>query len=160
MRNTFIHFDDHLPEDLRVIRSLPHKMFSQFVAEESLCQVVSGNSVGTSLDHTATAPAASAPVQAGCWLTPGAEVCIDGLTKQPAFNGLVGVVEFFDESTNRYTVSFSSPTAVGGRQTAKVRSENLRCLIRAVPCIMLPCSPTSRSPASSPLSTSPSSTRW
>jgi len=161
MRNGFIHFDN-TPVDQRVIRSMPHKMFSQCVLEESSSPVCNQNAAATATGHvTSPAPTLSTPHNGGCWLAAGAEVYIDGLTKSPQFNGLVGMVESFDEVSCRYSVSINSPSAVGGRQTAKVRSENLRCIIRAMPCIMLPCSPTSRSAASmSPLSTSPPSTRW
>jgi hypothetical protein len=154
--NTFIHFDS-TPDDQRVIRSMPHKMFRQCVLQES--SVPESLAQGVDVASTA-APVCMQSLASGCWLAPGAEVCIDGLTKQPAFNGLMGVVESFDESTSRYTVCISSSSAVGRRQTAKVRSENLRCVIRAVPCMMLPCSPTTSSHPMSPLSTSPSSTRW
>jgi len=44
--------------------------------------------------------------------------------KLPAFNGLSGVVQSWDEETRRYNVLLCS--AVNGRQWAKLKADNLR----------------------------------
>merc|ERR1711924_65131 len=51
----------------------------------------------------------------------GADVVIEGLSKFPAFNGVCGRVQSFDEQSGRYTIMF--PSLVCGHQFAKVIAE-------------------------------------
>jgi len=55
----------------------------------------------------------------------GDTVVIQGLTKIPAFNGQIGVVERFDEATSRYSVRLINATQ-GMPKTAKVKADNLQ----------------------------------
>jgi len=63
----------------------------------------------------------------GAFLPTGAEVVIDGLTQQEAFNGRRAIVDFFDVDTGRYVVvllaGFGQPF---GNAMAHVKRENLR----------------------------------
>lgn len=60
-------------------------------------------------------------------LPQGAEVVLEGLLHQPAFNGLRGIVQSFDYQLDRYSVLLIL-NGVGGRQDAKIRAQNLRLL--------------------------------
>jgi len=55
-------------------------------------------------------------------IAPGDWVCVQGLTKVPAFNGSHGTVQGFDEQTGRYSIVL---TGEAGSQLAKVKLENL-----------------------------------
>eukprot|EP00929_Paragymnodinium_shiwhaense_P100028 TRINITY_DN6202_c0_g1_i1.p1 TRINITY_DN6202_c0_g1~~TRINITY_DN6202_c0_g1_i1.p1 ORF type:complete len:499 (-),score=139.30 TRINITY_DN6202_c0_g1_i1:192-1688(-) len=70
-------------------------------------------------------PAPTMAVPEAASLMPGSEVVIEGLSKMPAFNGLLGTVESFDTETGRYTIQLVAPTATG-HKTAKLKAENLR----------------------------------
>merc|ERR1719229_1867166 len=63
----------------------------------------------------------------------GTEVMIEGLTKFPAFNGLVGFVQSLDEATGRYNILLSVPAGPGGHQWAKVKAENLKTTLPPPP---------------------------
>jgi len=63
----------------------------------------------------------------------GAEVMIEGLTKCPAFNGRRGIVESFDEQTERYNVLLND-----SQQLAKLKSENLRVTVPPPPSFEAP----------------------
>jgi hypothetical protein len=55
---------------------------------------------------------------------PGMLVVIEGLTKCAQFNGLAGVVQYFDSEAGRYEILLASCD----HQKAKVKTENLRLL--------------------------------
>jgi hypothetical protein len=59
-------------------------------------------------------------------LCSGAEVVIEGLSKHPAFNGLKGIVQTFEEQSGRYNILLASP--VRGCRSTMVKQENLRLL--------------------------------
>lgn len=60
------------------------------------------------------------------WLWPDTQVVIEGLTQQPAFNGVRGVVQSLDLQSGRYNVSLCLPDAEGTHRLAKVNGKNLR----------------------------------
>merc|ERR1712232_224032 len=107
--------------------SMPHGMFGQLIRAE--------------------APEKAAITQAPCIegeteptfmeggecnaFSPGALVVVEGLAKLPAFNGLSGVVQGWDESIGRYSILIVSSEVKGGCQQAKVKRGNLRLLL---PC--------------------------
>jgi hypothetical protein len=145
LRNTFIHFEASNEDDGRTIQSMPHGMFRQRLLEESAPSDVSDLPVpheaapiappsgpapaAAAFPTLATAPAAPtspAALPDGQVFFPdvGTEVVIEGLMKLPAFNGLSGVVQSWDEETGRYNVLLCS--AVNGRQWAKLKADNLR----------------------------------
>jgi len=127
IRNTFVHFQS-MHVDERVVQSMPHGMFSQILVADRLAQeCMDGEPVTASTAPDAAAvrePAATGALVGGDALFPGTEVVIEGLLKQPAFNGLSGVVQSLDEETGRYNVLLTSP--VSGRQWTKLKKENLR----------------------------------
>ena len=53
----------------------------------------------------------------------GTEVVIVGLSKLPAFNGLRGTVQSFDETTLRFSILLIEPA--GGHKWVKVKRENV-----------------------------------
>jgi len=67
-----------------------------------------------------TSPVSVAPLQQGT------EVEIDGLVQQPAFNGLVGVVQSWDPEMRRYDVLLSAMPDGSGQRRTKLKRENLR----------------------------------
>merc|ERR1712228_676346 len=74
------------------------------------------------------------PTPPDCFLlAPGSEVVIEGLHRLPAFNGLGGVVQAFDEESGRYSVLLDSPAGPGGHQWAKVKRDNLRSALPPPP---------------------------
>lgn len=81
-------------------------------------------------------PPPAAPAFPATALLPGAEVIIEGLSKMPAFNGLRGTVQSFDQETGRYNVALVTPTATGHR-SAKLKAENLK-QVAGGPCMMPP----------------------
>merc|ERR1712066_1071090 len=111
VRNTFIHIQDDCAADERAVQSMPHGIFSQCLTEEIVPQ------------HSR--PLAVSEEGAGMpWpqsVSPGTQVVIEGLSKSPAFNGLHGVVQSWDDETNRYSILLASPAC--GRNWAKVKSE-------------------------------------
>lgn len=144
VRNSFIHFED-VPADERVVQSMPHGMFSQYVQAESSRKVVNKAPIQEEVIDThplqTSEPEAEpmachgdaqarsgqrSPQQA---LSIGALVVVEGLTKLPAFNGLSAVVQGFDEASGRYSIMIVS--AEVGCQQAKIKQENLRLLM---PC--------------------------
>lgn len=80
----------------------------------------------TAPGSSSVCPAVFQEPSQGCRLLLGAEVLVEGLTKAPAFNGLVGVVQSFDSDAGRYNVLLRKKD--GGQQLAKIRDENLRLL--------------------------------
>merc|ERR1712014_176572 len=73
-------------------------------------------------------------------LVPGAEVVITGLSKLPAFNGLKGTIQSFDEETSRFSVLLMEP--IQGHKWVKVKRENLEAVVPLPP----PRSPTTYVP--------------
>jgi hypothetical protein len=65
-------------------------------------------------------------------LCPGTEVVIEGLLKQPAFNGKSGVVQCFDEGTGRYSILLNME-AGSAHQWAKVKGDNLQLKVPPPP---------------------------
>lgn len=128
VRNTFIHVEEVGPVDERVVRSMPHGMFSKCWQEETLTQA--------SQSPTARSPeaAASLPPEEATKdiLLNGSEVLIEGLTKCPAFNGLRGTVQSLDEETGRYNVLLASHDGSAG-QCAKIKGDNLRLVVPPPP---------------------------
>merc|ERR1712048_937546 len=61
----------------------------------------------------------------------GAEVRITGLSKLPAFNGLTGTIQCFEEDTRRFSVLLFEP--VGRHKWVKVKRENLDPVERLPP---------------------------
>jgi hypothetical protein len=117
IRNTFVHFGARLAAE-RAVQSMPHGMFGHRLAEE----------VYFSQDRVSRAAAVPADnggyvYHVGAPLAKGTEVIIDGLVKCPAFNGLRVVVDSFDESTSRYNVLLTAPSA--GHKSAKIKRQNL-----------------------------------
>eukprot|EP00930_Biecheleria_cincta_P035824 TRINITY_DN2461_c0_g1_i1.p1 TRINITY_DN2461_c0_g1~~TRINITY_DN2461_c0_g1_i1.p1 ORF type:complete len:264 (-),score=45.43 TRINITY_DN2461_c0_g1_i1:293-1084(-) len=120
VRNTFIHVEEMGPVDERVVRSMPHGMFSKCWQEETMAQATNG--------PTARSPEAASlpPEEAPKDILPfGSEVVIEGLTKFPAFNGLRGTVQSLDAETGRYNVLLASHDG-SAEQCAKIRGDNLR----------------------------------
>eukprot|EP00929_Paragymnodinium_shiwhaense_P027081 TRINITY_DN15978_c0_g1_i1.p1 TRINITY_DN15978_c0_g1~~TRINITY_DN15978_c0_g1_i1.p1 ORF type:complete len:398 (-),score=70.78 TRINITY_DN15978_c0_g1_i1:152-1345(-) len=62
----------------------------------------------------------------------GTEVITHGLVKAPAFNGLAGIIQSYDEATSRYVVHLS--LATGGTRMAQLKGENLRIVTPSPPC--------------------------
>jgi len=133
VRNTFIHIDAEAVDD-RMVQSMPHGMFSRAVEAEA-----PHKAVAKPIDDEAQVPnlampdalLSQAPVYvaapvADVQLMPGTHVVVDGLVKCPAFNGLSGVIQSFEEETGRYSVLLASPTLPNGQQLAKVKAQNLR----------------------------------
>jgi len=145
---------DDAPE--RIVQTMPRDMFRQHVNEEAasaeaaeakpatglLLADLVGATCGGFLSFppppalqpmafglSTTAVAAPPPVMsagAANTLPAGTQIMVEGLVKAPAFNGLVGVVQYFEEETARYSVLLNSPAAIGGVQQAKIKCDNLR----------------------------------
>lgn len=133
VRNTFIHFDD-ANDDERLTQSLPTNMFRKRLFEESLQRQTQADVEGQIGKAPAQGDAILAPVAcssetdlqmhtSGQEFSCGTEVLIEGLLKCPAFNGLRGDVQCFDQVSGRYTVLLN---LTSGQQTAKVKTEHLR----------------------------------
>mmetsp|Transcript_88121 Transcript_88121/g.248764 ORF Transcript_88121/g.248764 Transcript_88121/m.248764 type:complete len:483 (+) Transcript_88121:57-1505(+) len=135
VRNTFICGIDDESADSRIVQSMPHGMFRQCLLEDMRNQAsVLGStfiappateklcarqpqtfSLAAAVDGFAPQPLFA--------LVPGADVMIQGLMKAPAFNGLVGKIDSWDEETARFKILFPAP--VCGQRFAKVKAENL-----------------------------------
>lgn len=127
VRNTFIHVEETGPVDERVVRSMPHGMFSKCWQEETMGQAANG--------PTSRSPEAASlpPEEAPKDIFPfGSEVVIERLTKFPAFNGLRGTVQSLDAETGRYNVLLVSHDGSAG-QCAKIKSDNLRLTVPPPP---------------------------
>jgi len=153
VRNTFLHIEriEGDSVDERVIQSMPHGMFRSQLAAESEKSLVSPASI--EVQNASAAPwvpgekesvastegpppppsqppdfstggAGMAPSQQ--FLTPGTPIMVEGLVRAPAFNGLSGVVQNYEEDTGRYSVLLSSPGHPNGVQWAKIKGDNLR----------------------------------
>jgi hypothetical protein len=153
VRNTFIHIEGDSVDE-RMVQTMPRDMFRQNIAHEASGSTASTAAVANeaspaAVDSTVPPPpsqpapavVAGLPVHPECpavpstapvapmadaWLTPGTQIQVEGLIRAPAFNGLSGVVQFYEEETGRYSVLLSSPSAPNGVQKAKIKGENLR----------------------------------
>jgi len=127
VRNTFIHVESGNLVDERVVQSMPHGMFSSCWLEE-VGQPLAQSSPSVP-DVAAPPPVAAAPKG---MFAASSEVVIEGLTKCPAFNGLCGTVQSFDEESCRYNVLLASMDSSTG-QYAKIKAENLRLSVPPPP---------------------------
>jgi hypothetical protein len=144
VRNTFIHIEGDTADE-RMVQTLPRDMFRQNIAQEEhhvarAVETVTDAPLPAQVPPPPEQPAPTAlsrlsppecPAEpskpAGApRLTPGTQIQVEGLVRAPAFNGLCGVVQFFDEEADRYSVLLSSSTAPSGVQKAKIKGENLR----------------------------------
>jgi hypothetical protein len=162
VRNTFIHVEGVGPVDERLVRSMPHGMFSQCMAEAAApaplvpqraapdagafsaaaaCFTPAGgiaNQCAPRSEAPMVVPADSPVVfettraSEQALLSPGTEVVIEGLLKSPAFNGLSGTVQSFDEGSGRYSILLNLE-AGSGHQWAKVKGENLQLRVPPPP---------------------------
>jgi len=122
VRNTFLHIEAP-PADERVVQSMPHGMFRQHLLAET-----SAAASGGAMQPPVPPPAMPAPtmgVMGAPLIAPGTQVLVEGLVRTPEFNGLIGVVQFFEVDAGRYSVLLSSPGHPSGLQWAKIKAENL-----------------------------------
>mmetsp|Transcript_74450 Transcript_74450/g.137303 ORF Transcript_74450/g.137303 Transcript_74450/m.137303 type:complete len:215 (-) Transcript_74450:188-832(-) len=128
VRNTFIHINTGAGDE-RIVQSMPRSMFRQCLLEEQGSASVNKEQATTGdaqLDTSMTSVDAAMPqASGGDLLIPGTSVQIQGLVKAPAFNGLRGIVQSWDEASGRYSILIHAPTASSGYQQAKVKAENL-----------------------------------
>lgn len=117
--NTFICSSYGQSLDTRTVRSMPHGMFKQNLLEERLAR-----EQATRVTTSAAEPGV---------LPPGTEVVIQGLTKLPEFNGLIGTVQCLDEEAGRYDILLPSAVELTGQKWAKVKRENLRVAAQPQP---------------------------
>lgn len=122
VRNTFIHVEGASLVDDRVVQSMPHGMFSSCWLEEV------GQALAESPGVACMAPAT--PAAANIILAAGSEIIVEGLMKYPAFNGVGGTVQSFDDEAGRYNVLLASHDGSAG-QCAKIKGENLRLRVPA-----------------------------
>jgi len=158
VRNTFIHIEgDSLDE--RMVQTMPHGMFRQNVSHEAAAadaETIIGfaPAEGTStcggssppppplqpapagLAASVDMPAPPASTAGDPLLAPGTQILVEGLVRAPAFNGLNGVVQFYEEETGRYSVLLASPCVPTGVQWAKIKGENLRLAAPPPYCAM------------------------
>lgn len=124
VRNTFIHIDENMPVDNRIIQSLPRNMFRQSVLKESSMANLANCKEGMESKECPKDVVSEAKQHPS--LNPGALVVIEGLVKLAAFNGQSAVVQGWDEAAGRYDILVVSTVAHGGCQHAKIKQENLR----------------------------------
>jgi len=144
VRNTFIHYSR--PADKRIVQSMPHGMFGQCLIGELLGDAAfktqEASPTAAPEQRPAITPLTGVPDLAAeeGTLAPGTEVVTTGLSKLPAFNGLKGTIQSFDEDTARYSVLLIEPA--GGHKWVKVKRENLNLVMSLPP----PLSPSSYFP--------------
>jgi len=151
IKNTFI--DDWVapasPSRRREIQSMPHGMFSKCIFEEEGAKGTdTPSTTGSETPVEVSEPEASEPeasepsIVNARWadvehdaatgekrtrpLYPGELVVVEGLVKNPAFNGCSAVVQGLDEATGRYNILLASAQGV---QPAKIKVENLRLVL-------------------------------
>lgn len=131
VRNTFIHMEGAYAENIpqRAVQSMPHDMFGQYLQEELMSRRIPMPVFPAPIEAAPTS-LATAPVLDGV-LAIGTNVMIDGLLKLPAFNGLFGTVQSFEEDSGRYNILLASPAI--GHKWAKVKRENLTILAPSLP---------------------------
>lgn len=131
IQNTFI--SGFLGEslDTRTVRSLPHGMFKRCLLDEmAACEGTRVQSEAKPCSNEASAVASevvrvdSSAAEPEV-LAPGTEVMIQGLTRLPEFNGLMGTVQCLDESVGRYDILLVEPVGSTGQRWAKVKRDNL-----------------------------------
>lgn len=124
VHNTFVHYKKS-PANQRVVQTMPHCMFRQCLLAEALSESEKVLAPEVIDAHTSLLLTKEEPLQAREeMLVVGTEVVIEGLSKLPAFNGLTGTVQSFDDLSGRYNILLSSP--VQGHKVAKVKRENFR----------------------------------
>jgi hypothetical protein len=150
VRNTFIQFED-IPVSDRAVQSMPHGMFRQHALAEACGKAAKeeaplpcSDAEDEATEHlvfcttptsepeaepTAHGPKVAVQSTQRVQLRIGELVLVQGLTKAPAFNGLSGVVQCWDEALGRYGIVLVS--ADGACHQAKVKHENLQLLL---PC--------------------------
>jgi len=125
VRNTFLHIEEPVVHE-RVVQSMPHGMFRQ----QLWAEMSSASGVTSGGQPPVPPPAMPAPTLAtmmgAALLVPGTQVVVQGLVRTPEFNGLAGVIQFFEVDSGRYSVLLSSPGHPNGLQWAKIKAENLQ----------------------------------
>mmetsp|Transcript_125678 Transcript_125678/g.217958 ORF Transcript_125678/g.217958 Transcript_125678/m.217958 type:complete len:514 (+) Transcript_125678:76-1617(+) len=139
-KNTFVHFAES-SLDKRAVKSMPHSMFRKSLLLESLLAHPESQHQPKmqhqgEKQHQTTEkqhPAEILPCQAEksdttreSVLMAGEKVIIEGLSKCTEFNGLSGIVQFFDVQSGRYNILLSSPES--GNKIAMLKRENCRLL--------------------------------
>lgn len=147
IRNTFICGASDESLDTRCVRSMPHGMFKTCLLDErrsrelaaaigasaaSASEATSSEVVAPPENVGADSPAGDLEV-----LAPGTDVVIQGLTKLPEFNNLVGTVQSFDKAAGRYDLLLPKPVGPSGQRWAKVKRVNLSLVEQPQP----PCQP-------------------
>lgn len=123
VRNTFLDIESTIVDE-RVVKSMPHGMFSKCVLAE-LANAAFQESITEPEAEPSAKPKTVEASDDSPPLLPGACVVVEGLTKLPAFNGLTAVVQGWDEASGRYDIMLVTGA---GSQQAKIKSENLRLL--------------------------------
>jgi hypothetical protein len=155
VRNTFIHIEEGDAVDERMVQTMPRDMFRQKLSNEApdavhaaalepatgflLADATRDASGGflslpppplqpapAELGVCTILPAPPASAAGAPLLAPGTPILVEGLVKAPAFNGLLGVVQGYEQETGRYNVCLSSSAFPSGVQSAKIKGENLR----------------------------------
>lgn len=130
VQNTFIHFKDP-PTSQRAVQSMPHNMFRQCLFAEAVKkqyeeEELEKTKMSDFVDKPAVPPVDALSAEArdeNSYIAIGTEIVIVGLSKAPAFNGVTGMLQSFDEQSGRFNILLSSP--VGGHKVAKVKRENI-----------------------------------
>jgi len=131
VQNTFIHFKNPSTSQ-RAVQSMPHNMFRQCLFAEAVKkqyekeEEFEKTQMSELVDKSAAPPMDAFPTEGrdeNSCITIGTEVVIVGLSKAPAFNGVTGMLQSFDEQSGRFNILLSS--AVGGHKLAKVKRENI-----------------------------------
>lgn len=137
VRNTFVHMEGVGPADERIVQSMPHGMFGQCLnAERAKLDKAAVDATVEEMPESPSSVFGDHPAGHQLHITPGTQIVIEGLAKCPAFNGQNGVVQSWDEETERYNILLASQA--GGQKWAKVKVENLRLAVppppQAAPC--------------------------
>lgn len=155
VKNTFIDdwAAPSSPIDRRVIQSMPHGMFRKCIFDENFAGAAGSDTPSTAgyitpaevsepeVSEAEASEADTGSIVNARWadvehdeapkaqcvrlLCPGELVVVEGLVKNPAFNGRSAIVQGLDEATGRYNILLSS---VNGPQQAKIKAENLRLI--------------------------------
>jgi len=152
VRNTFIHIEGDSVVDERIVQTMPRDMFRQHVNHElstdtaiepaAAFVIAEGTMCSGGLSSLPPSPCAFRPAHSvelpapttAFLLQPGTQIMVEGLVRAPGFNGLAGVVQFYEQDTGRYSVLLALPA--GGMQQAKIKGENLRLLAPPPYCAM------------------------
>jgi len=155
IKNTFIDdwVAPSSPIDRRVIQSMPHGMFRKCIFDENFAGAAGSDTPSTAgyitpaevsepeVSEADASEADTGSIVNARWADvehdkapelqcvrlpcPGELVVVEGLVKNPAFNGRSAIVQGLDEATGRYNILLSS---VNGPQQAKIKAENLRLI--------------------------------